>query len=258
MPDDLTRQIATSEDLPDVVRKIRARTPARLLAGRTGSAYRTSTQLDLREAHAAARDAVRAQLEITQVFGSEFLRTWIPLDVRTQAATKDEYLLRPDLGRHFDNTSVVEIKKRCAADRDIPIAIRHGFSAPQLTAQVPPLLPLLYSGAGARDWTVGTTLVIHHCRVGILNEIGELLNPRVVILLIGERPGLATAESLSAYMAYRPRERHTDADRNLISNIHARGLNPESAAHRILNLAAQMIATNHGGYTLRENPPNLK
>jgi ethanolamine ammonia-lyase small subunit len=100
--------------------------------------------------------------------------------------------------------------------------------------------------------------VIHHCRVGILNEIGELLNPRVAILLIGERPGLATAESLSAYMAHRPRAGHTDADRNLISNIHARGLDPESAAHRILNLAAQMIATNHGGYTLRENPPNLK
>ena len=77
-------------------------------------------------------------------------------------------------------------------------------------------------------------------------------------MLIGERPGLATAESLSAYMAHRPRAGHTDADRNLISNIHARGLDPESAAHRILNLAAQMIASNHGGYTLRENPPSLK
>ena len=258
MPDDLTRQIATSEDLPDVVRKIRARTPARLLAGRTGSAYRTSTQLDLREAHAAARDAVRAQLEITQVFGSEFLRTWIPLDVRTQAATKDEFLLRPDLGRHFDNTSVVEIKKRCAPDRDIQIAIGDGLSVPAIAAQVPALLPLLYTGVQARDWTLGTTLVIHHCRVGILNELGALLNPRVAILLIGERPGLATAESLSAYMAYRPRDGHTDADRNLISNIHARGLDPETAANRILNLATQMMATRSSGYTLRENPSALK
>ena len=105
---------------------------------------------------------------------------------------------------------------------------------------------------------MGTTLVIHHCRVGILNEIGELLNPRVVILLIGERPGLATAESLSAYMAYRPRDWHTDADRNLISNIHARGLDPETAANRILNLATQMMATDSSGYTLRESPPTLK
>src|SRR5580700_9489858 len=105
MPDDLKRQIAASDDLPEVVRKIRARTPARLLAGRAGSAYRTSTQLDLREAHAAARDAVHAELELSQVFSSEFLRTWDLLEVRTQATTKDEYLLRPDLGRHFDHAS---------------------------------------------------------------------------------------------------------------------------------------------------------
>ena len=92
----------------------------------------------------------------------------------------------------------------------------------------------------------------HHCRVGILNEIGELLNPRVVVLLIGERPGLATAESLSAYMAYQPRASHTDANRNLISNIHSRGLSAADAASRILNLAAQMMHAGLSGYTLRE------
>ena len=133
-----------------------------------------------------------------------------------------------------------------------------GLSVPAIAAQAPALLRLLYAGARARHWTVGTTLVIHHCRVGILNEIGELLNPRVVILLIGERPGLATAESLSAYMAYRPRSGNTDGDRNLISNIHARGLDPETAANRILNLATQMMATRSSGYTLRENPSALK
>src|ERR1700677_4008925 len=99
MPDDRTPALAAPQDLSEIVRKIRARTPARLRAGRAGVAYRTATQLDLREAHAAARDAVRAELETDHVFGSEFRRTWNPLDVRTQAATKDEYLLRPDLGR---------------------------------------------------------------------------------------------------------------------------------------------------------------
>ena len=89
--------------------------------------------------------------------------------------------------------------------------------------------------------------MIHHCRVGILNEIGELLDPRVAVLLIGERPGLATAESLSAYMAYRPQATHTDADRNLISNIHARGLSPHHAASRILNLAAKMMQAKLSG-----------
>ena len=258
MPDDAKPGLTTAEDLPDIIRKIRARTPARLLAGRAGAAYRTSTQMDLREAHAAARDAVQAELETDEIFGSEFVRAWNLLDVRTQATTKDEYLLRPDLGRLFDQASAAEIKKQCTPDQELQIAIGDGLSVPAVVAQVPALLPLLYSGARARNWTVGITLVIHHCRVGILNKIGELLNPRVAVLLIGERPGLATAESLSAYMAHRPRAGHTDADRNLISNIHARGLNPQSAANRILNLAAQMMAANSSGYTLRENPPILK
>jgi ethanolamine ammonia-lyase small subunit len=99
--------------------------------------------------------------------------------------------------------------------------------------------------------------VIRHCRVGILNEIGELLSPKVAVLLIGERPGLATAESLSAYMAYRPRHTHSDADRNLISNIHARGTNPQKAALRILNLVALMMQAGRSGYSLREGPATL-
>lgn len=258
MSDDPKPALAATEELPGIVRAIRARTPARLLAGRAGAAYRTATQLDLREAHAAARDAVRAELEADQVFGAEFAQAWKLLEVRTQATTKDEYLLRPDLGRHFNHASAAEIKRHCAPDREIQIAIGDGLSVPAVAAQVPALLPLLYAGAEARNWSVGPTLVIHHCRVGILNEIGELLNPRVALLLIGERPGLATAESLSAYMAHRPRAGHSDADRNLISNIHARGLDPESAAHRILDLAAQMMAGNSSGYTLRESPPTLK
>jgi ethanolamine ammonia-lyase small subunit len=117
---------------------------------------------------------------------------------------------------------------------------------------VPALLPLLYAGAKESDWKAGRTLVIHHCRVGILNEIGALLDPRVVVLLIGERPGLATAESLSAYMAYRPREGHSDADRNLISNIYARGVTSTRAAARILNLAAQMMQAGASGCSIKE------
>jgi ethanolamine ammonia-lyase small subunit len=129
---------------------------------------------------------------------------------------------------------------------------------PAVAAQVPTLLPLLYEGAQARGWTIGQTFVIRHCRVGILNEIGELFGPKAAVLLVGERPGLATAESLSAYMAYRPRRTHSDADRNLISNIHARGTNPQDAAVRILNLAAQMMQEGASGYNLREGRPALK
>jgi ethanolamine ammonia-lyase small subunit len=240
MPDKPDASLVDS-DLPEIVRRIRARTPARLLVGRAGAAYRTSTLLALREAHASARDAVRAELDLQRTFGAAFVRRWELFDVRTQASGKDEYLLRPDLGRHFNDASRAEIESRCSPDSDLQIAIGDGLSVPAIAAQVPPLLPLLHDGAKVRGWNIGLTFVIHYCRVGILNEIGELLNPRVAVLLIGERPGLATAESLSAYMAHRPRATHSDADRNLISNIHARGLNPPDAAARILNLAARMM-----------------
>lgn len=242
-------------NLPETLRKIRERTPARILVGRSGAAYRTSTQLELREAHAAARDAVRTELQPLADFGAEFLARWNLFEVRTAAQSKEEYLLRPDLGRRLDETSRHELVKGAAHSRDLQLAIGDGLSVTAVAAQVPALLPLLDSGARQRGWTLGQTFLIRHCRVGVLNEIGELLAPKVAVLLIGERPGLATAESLSAYMAFRPNHTHTDANRNLISNIHSRGLSAPAAAERILNLAAQMMNEESSGFRLREELP---
>ncbi|HEY0702007.1 MAG TPA: ethanolamine ammonia-lyase subunit EutC [Candidatus Acidoferrales bacterium] len=249
---------SATDELPELIREVRARTPARILLGRAGAAYRTGTQLDLREAHAAARDAVRAELQMAEVFGKTFTEKWKLFEVSTEAKSKYEYLLRPDLGRRFDSTSSDEIRRRCQPQPDLQIAIGDGLSVAAVAVQVPALLPLICSGAEEREWTVGGIPVIRHCRVGILNAIGEILAPRVAVLLIGERPGLATAESLSAYMAYRPNAGHSDADRNLISNIHVRGLETQAAAARIVNLAAQMIAANRSGFTLREEPRALE
>jgi ethanolamine ammonia-lyase small subunit len=242
-----------ASDLPEIVKKIRARTPARLLTGRAGAAYRTGTQIDLREAHAAARDAVREEFDPLAAFGAAFVNEWDLFEVRTRATNKDQYLLRPDLGRAFDDASREKLQKLCPRGADLQIAIGDGLSVPAVAAQVPSLLPLLDRSARERGWTVGRTFVIHHCRVGILNEIGTLVDPKVVVLLIGERPGLATVESLSAYMAYRPSASHSDADRNLISNIHARGVSPQFAAARILNLAARMMRLETSGCSIRED-----
>jgi ethanolamine ammonia-lyase small subunit len=252
MADGPNKFLVTS-DLSERLQKIRARTPARILMGRAGAAYRTNVQLELREAHAAARDAVRSEMDLLSVFGEAFVRHWELFEVQTRAAGKDEYLLRPDLGRHFDESSRLKIQERCSRGSDLQIVIGDGLSVPAVSRQVPTLLPLLFAGAESSGWKAGRTFVIRHCRVGILNEIGGLLDPRVVVLLIGERPGLATAESLSAYMAYRPREDHSDADRNLISNIHARGINLAPAAARILNLAAQMMQAGASGCSVKEN-----
>jgi ethanolamine ammonia-lyase small subunit len=245
-------RLVANSDWPELVRKIRARTPARILVGRAGPGYRTETQLQLREDHAAARDAVRAELDVSAAFGAAFIEKWKLFEVGTRASSKDEYLQHPSLGRAFNDASRAEIARRCAAGRDVQIAIGDGLSVPAIGAQVPRLLPLLMEGAGTRGWNVGQAFIIHHCRVGIVNEIGELLRPRIALLLIGERPGLATAESLSAYMAYQPDRTHSDANRNLISNIHGRGLSAEEAAARILKLCAQMMKLRMSGVTLKE------
>jgi ethanolamine ammonia-lyase small subunit len=248
-------KLAPPDDLSNIVKQVRDRTPARLLTGRSGAAYRTNTQLDLREAHAAARDAVRAELNLTSDLGDVFVSKWNLFEVSSQARNKDEYLLRPDLGRHLNKQSHSELTACCATGRDLQIIIGDGLSVTAVAKQVPQLLPLLYRTAKTRGWSLGEVFVIRHCRVGILNEIGELLSPKVAVLLIGERPGLATAESLSAYMAYRPKASDTDANRNLISNIHARGVSLPQAASRILDFAAAMMKAQNSGFELREELP---
>jgi ethanolamine ammonia-lyase small subunit len=253
--DQLARRDLPDFGLSEVIKKVRAQTPARLLAGRTGAAYRTNTQLELREAHASACDAVRTELDLVTSLGEDFVRDWNLFEVSSQAATKEEYLLRPDLGRHLNKASREKVRSACATRIDLQIIIGDGLSVTAVASQVPHLLPLLAEGAKLRGWILGQIFAIRHCRVGILNEIGELLNPQVVVLLIGERPGLATAESLSAYMAHQPAATHTDANRNLISNIHARGVTSEQAAERILNLAASMMKAKTSGYQLREEFP---
>src|SRR5438094_7577672 len=120
------------------------------------------------------------------------------------------------------------------------------------------LLPLLESEFRSKGWNLGQPFAVRYCRVGVLNDVGALLDSLICILLIGERPGLATAESLSAYMAYRPRPGHTDAQRNLVSNIHARGVLPEAAAQRIVALAEKMRAMQASGVAVKEELPGIE
>jgi ethanolamine ammonia-lyase small subunit len=255
--DDHSNGLVPNSDSAEIVRRIKMHTPARLLVGRAGAAYRTETQLQLREDHAKARDAVRAELDLKKAFSAEFIEKWKLFEVSTRASTKFEYLARPALGREFSEESRGEIMRRGSTGRTIQIVIGDGLSVLAIQMQVSQLLPLLFEGATKSGWSVGQTFVVHHCRVGILNEIGELLKPQIAILLIGERPGLASAESMSAYMAYRPGRSHSDANRNLVSNIHDRGLSARSAADRILNLAAQMMRQEISGCTLKEQPEML-
>ena len=244
-------------ELPDSLQALRARTPARVLVGRAGPAYRTATQLELRQDHAAALDAVHAEFALERDLGRTFVERWQLFEVQTQARDKAEYLRRPDLGRRLDAAARSAVAAQCPAGADVQVVIGDGLSVAAVVKQVPPLLPLLAAETQARGWTFGRPFAVRYCRVGVLIDVGELLDPSVVILLIGERPGLATAESLSAYLAYRPRPGHTDAQRNLISNIHGRGVSVEDAARRLLALAAQMRQKQTSGVAVKEELTGL-
>jgi ethanolamine ammonia-lyase small subunit len=232
--------------------RARLRTPARILTGRAGASYRTATWIELRADHAAARDAVFAPLDIVKDLGEVFVTHWKLFEVTTLAQTKNEYLLRPDLGRLLSPSAKTELSGRREPGIAFQVIISDGLSATAVRAQVPALLPMLAEEAHRRGWRFGQPFVIRHGRVGVLNDVGDVLDAVVVVLLIGERPGLATAESLSAYMAYRPRAGDDDSRRNLISNIHARGINPLQAADRIARFAEQMMTVKMSGVRLKE------
>jgi ethanolamine ammonia-lyase small subunit len=241
----------------ELLAAVRARTPARILVGRAGPSYRTATQLELRRDHAAALDAVHAEVDMGRDLGRDLVRRFHLFEVRTRAGSKEEYLLRPDLGRRLDDAARQLIRKECPAGCDLQVVIGDGLSAAAVAAQVPALLPRLDEEARRRGWSFGRPFFIRHCRVGVLNDIGDILDPEVVVLLIGERPGLATAEGLSAYLAYRPRPGHSDAQRNLISNIHGRGVGLEEAAQRIVALAEQMRRRQMSGVAVKEELADL-
>src|ERR1700736_1602311 len=137
--DDRFNSLVPNADSAEIVRRIKMHTPARLLVGRVGAAYRTETQLQLREDHAKARDAVRAELDLKTAFSSQFIEKWKLFEVSTRASTKLDYLARPALGREFSDESRGEILRRCLPNRNIQIVVGDGLSALAIQKQVPQL-----------------------------------------------------------------------------------------------------------------------
>jgi ethanolamine ammonia-lyase small subunit len=237
---------------PDPLDVARDHTPARVLVGRAGPGYRTRTWLSLREDHAAARDAVQAEVDLLGAFGPDRIAAHQLFAVKSQAGSKAEYLRRPDLGRRLDADSRQRVLDRCPSGRDVQVVIGDGLSATAVSAQAPALLDGLRGACEARGWSFGRPFLVRYCRVGVMNDVGDLLSPAFVVLLIGERPGLATAESLSAYLGFRPRAGHTDAHRNLISNIHSRGVPCDEAVSRVVALADQFRTAGRSGVAVKE------
>jgi len=248
----LPADLQTDAQTAALIAAIRDRTPARLLLERRGGSYRTRDQLALHEDHAAAVDAVWRTFDPQRDWPADFCERWCFVDAASAAATKEDHIRRPDLGRIFSTAAATAVASSCPHAADMQVVVGDGLSAGAVARQVPRLLPLLADAASRHGWSFGRPILVRHCRVGILNQVGAILAPRVAVLLVGERPGLRSAESLSAYMAYRPAAEHTDAHRNLVSNIHAAGTPPEHAAERIAALAAEMMRLETSGPLVKE------
>ena len=232
---------------PDALPALVASTTARIGVGRAGPRYNTFALLLSQGDHAITQDALMRDVD-QHVLDDLDLFT-----VHTNiTGGKHEYLLRPDLGRQLSEAAKQTMQAQCTPSPNIQLVVGDGLSATAVEANVRAMLPALRQGAEAAGWSAGTPFFIKHCRVGVLNDIGEVLQPDVVILLIGERPGLGRAASLSAYMAYHPKAGDTDADRDVVSNIFSNGgTDPLAGATSILQLVQKMMQYHASGVKLR-------
>lgn len=213
--------------------RLRALTPARVALEQTGVSQSTRDQLDFQKAHAMARDAVHARLdaaglaaELEAITGSAVVR------VRSQAADRATYLQRPDLGRALDAMSEAELTSRCAPEGcDLSIVVADGLSALAVERNAAAVVRELMQRL--EGWRLAPVCVAEQGRVAIGDAIGAALGAKLVVVLIGERPGLSSPDSLGAYVTWEPRAGRTDAERNCISNIRAEGLSWAAAAAQL-------------------------
>ena len=232
---------------PEALKALIASTPARIGVGRAGPRYGMNSLLLFQADHAATQDALFREVE------QKLLDDLSLFTVQTMiTGGRSEYLLRPDLGRRLNAEARLIVAERCAKKPNIQVAVGDGLSASALEANLPKTLPIIRQGAESAGLTFGSPFFVKYCRVGVMNDIGTLLEPDVLILLIGERPGLGRADSMSAYMSYRPKAGDTDADREVICNIFERGgTNPLEAGAFALHTAQRMLGRHTSGVKLK-------
>lgn len=224
-------------------RALLEKTPARLGLGRAGARYKTASMLRFRADHAAARDSVLSQ--VPEEFAEE--QGLIPL--QTRCRDKEEYLTRPDLGRRFDEAAQADIRRVCTGQR-VVLVIGDGLSSAAVTANAPDCAAAIRQGLAACGIETGPGLFVRYCRVGASDHIGELSGCEVVCMLVGERPGLATSRSMSAYLTYRPHLGTSESDRSVVSNIHEQGISPVEAGAHIASLIERMLREKASGVAL--------
>ncbi|EAA0010774.1 TPA: ethanolamine ammonia-lyase subunit EutC [Clostridioides difficile] len=224
---------------------MKAKTPARLGIGRAGTRYKTETVLRFRADHAAAQDAVFSYVD------EEFIKENNMFAVETLCKDKDEYLTRPDLGRKFSPETINNIKFKFGTNQKVLILVGDGLSSAAIEANLKDCVPAIKQGLKMYGIDSSEILFVKHCRVGAMDHLGEELGCEVICMLVGERPGLVTAESMSAYIAYKPYIGMAEAKRTVISNIHKGGTTAVEAGAHIAELIKTMLDKKASGIDLK-------
>ena len=223
-------------------------TAARIALPRAGASLATAPQLDLRLAHARARDAVHATLDEARLI-AELAPLGLPvLAVASAAADRTQYLMRPDLGRRLDGDADARLAAHAAGGHDVVFVIADGLSARACAATA--------AGGGAAaacGWRIAPLVVVRQGRVAIGDEIARALSADIAVVLIGERPGLSAPDSMGTYLTFKPTPQTTDADRNCISNIRPEGLAYADAAVTLVHLLRAMRARQLSGVRLKDD-----
>lgn len=224
--------------------RMKKRTTARIGVGRSGSRLNTQTMLTLRADHAKARDAVFTDVD------SELIKRLGLKTVQTQCKDKDTFVTRPDLGRKLCEKAAETLRKECINCPDVQIYAADGLSSSAIEANLEKILPVLMDGLQAKGLKTGTPFYMRFGRVGAEDQVAELLGAKVVCVLLGERPGLATAESMSAYIVYNSYVGIPESKRTVVSNIHKNGLSAVEAGAYIVEVIDQILKQKASGVDL--------
>ena len=229
-------------------RKMKEKTPARLGSGRAGPRYKTLTMLRFRADHAAAQDAVFSQVS------EDYAAQNGMVEVRTRCKSKDEYLTRPDRGRCFDEENTEKIRAAIPGTPKVQIVVGDGLSSAAITANAMDCLQSIQEGLKLKGIDAGTPIFVRYCRVGAGDAIGDITGCELVCMLVGERPGLVTDKSMSAYITYQPRTGVSESSRTVVSNIHAQGTPAVEAGAHIAGLIETILQRKVSGVGLVTGP----
>lgn len=249
----------TAPVVADAWGPLRRFTPARIALGRAGGSLPTGPHLAFQFAHARARDAVHRPLPVEALQSALSARGYRIATVRSAAPDRATYLKRPDLGRRLDDASRARLEAYRGADAaehrsapiDVAFVVADGLSALAIERNALPFLDRLLPRLG-RDWSVAPLVIAEQARVALGDDVAVALGARMVVVLIGERPGLSSPDSMGLYLTWAPAVGTTDAHRNCISNVREEGMGAEQAAHKLRYLMTQARARRLSGVRLKD------